>query len=76
MARGWESKDIASQQELAAEARLARAPLRDARQQQRNLLELQRTRLLGELQRACLPRMRGLIERELDAIDQKIAGLA
>jgi len=75
MARGWESKDIAAQQELAAQARLAREPVRNDRQQKRNLLEQQRARLVGELQRACAPRMRGLIESELAAVDERLAEL-
>lgn len=75
MARGWESKDIAAQQELAAHVRNAPPPPRDERGQKRRLLELQRTRLLGELQRACAPRMRGLIEAELAAVDGRIAEL-
>jgi hypothetical protein len=75
MARGWESKGIAAQQELAAEARLARAAVRDDRQQRRNLLEQQKTRLMGELQRACAPRMRGLIESELAVVNQRLADL-
>ena len=76
MARGWESKDIAAQQELSAHPRLPQAAPRDERQQRRSLLEQQRTRLLGELQRACAPRMRGLIEAELAAVNRRIAELS
>ncbi|MCL4797421.1 MAG: hypothetical protein KJZ84_22845 [Bryobacteraceae bacterium] len=73
MARGWESKDIAAQQDLAAQRAALRVPTRSENDRRRDLLELQRTRLLGELQRACAPRMRGLIEAELAAVNQKIA---
>lgn len=76
MARGWESKDIAAQQELAGHLRLPQAPARDERQQRRGLLEQQRARLLGELQRACVPRLRGLIEAELATVNQRLAELS
>lgn len=75
MARGWESKDIAAQQEMAVRPHLPHPPARDERLHRRSLLEQQRTRLLGELQRACVPRMRGLIEAELATINQRITEL-
>jgi hypothetical protein len=75
MARGWESKDITAQQEMAVRPRLPQAPARDERLHRRSLLEQQRTRLLGELQRACVPRLRGLIEAELTTVNQRIAEL-
>ena len=75
MSRGWQSKEVAEQQALAMERALAQKPARDERQRRMDLLEMQRTRLLGELQKACAARMRGLIEQELAAINKRIAEL-
>jgi len=75
MARGWESKEIAEQQLLAAERRALHAPIRNERQRRHDLLDMQRTRLLGELQRAGTPRMRGLIEAELVAVNRRMTEL-
>lgn len=42
----------------------------------RESLQLQRTRVLAELQASCNPRFRGQLESELAWLDTEIAGLA
>ena len=75
MARGWESKDIESQQELREEAR---KPIRvmTAKDQERSSLELTRKRVAGDLNRATHPRHRQQIEGALAHLDAKIARLS
>lgn len=82
MARGWESKGIEHQQAEAEERRQATVsrPLTDAereRQARRNALGLSRARVLQDLQIACHPNHRAMlegslafIERELEALDR------
>jgi len=77
MARGWESKAVASQME---EACLPRAPRsaakrqRDEIQRQAKLrsLELSRLRTLNELNRCQNERFRALLEAELTWLEQEI----
>ncbi len=80
MARGWESKGVEAQQEEAEERRKqAAAPPPDPavleRERKRESLQLTRTRVLGDLQRACHPRHRGQLEAALAHIDQQLAEL-
>lgn len=75
MARGWESKDIESQQE-AAERRKPAGPPPDPGQQERkrqhDLLLLDRTRIQGEIQRCCHPRRRGQLEGALGDVERRL----
>ena len=75
MARGWESKDIESQQELREQAR---QPVRiiTAQDQQRHSLELTRKRVANDLDRATHPRHRQQIEGALAHLDAQIALLS
>lgn len=80
MARGWESKEIESQMEAAAERqiaspRLPRRPEEIALERQRESLELSRTRVLQDLAQANNPKYRELLERSLSFLDEKLAGL-
>lgn len=75
MARGWESKDVESQQE----ARHVRSSSQDEPltevQRTRQQLQLDRTRIVRELQSACHPRFRGQLEAELAHIDAALKDL-
>lgn len=75
MARGWESKDIESQQEQREEAR---KPVRSMtpQDQERLSLELTRKRVAGDLERAKHPRHRQQIEDALAHLDAQIARLS
>ena len=75
MARGWESKDIESQQEQREEVR---KPVRSMtpQDQERLSLELTRKRVAGDLERAKHPRHRQQIEDALAHLDAQIARLS
>jgi hypothetical protein len=78
MARGWESKSVEDQQEAAAQRRSidtsAEVTIADAqRKQELDGLNLSRARVLADLQRACRPAHRGMLEQALADIDAKIA---
>ncbi len=80
MARGWESKSVEEQQEAAAERRAATAApdvsAADAeRRQQVDALALSRARVLADLQRACRPAHRAMLEQALADIDARLAAL-
>ena len=80
MARGWESKSVEDQQDAAAQRTAsASAPLRSpeeaARLQEVDTLQLSRARVLADLQRACRPAHRGMLEQALADIDGKISAL-
>ena len=78
MARGWESKSIEAQQEAAAERRTKAAPIapdESARRSERATLSLARTRALSDLQRACAPAHRAMLEQAIADLDQRIAAL-
>jgi hypothetical protein len=78
MARGWESKSIEAQQEAAAERRTRVAPITpddSARRAERATLSLARTRALGDLQRACAPAHRAMLEQAIADLDRRIADL-
>jgi predicted NAD-dependent protein-ADP-ribosyltransferase YbiA (DUF1768 family) len=79
VARGWESKSVEEQIELAREKDVRASP-RVAPQQGRRLrerddLELARNRVLQELAHAKHPRHRQLLEAALSHLDNKIATL-
>jgi hypothetical protein len=80
MSRGWESKDVESQQEEAAARRGAarQTPLSAEQvrlQTERNSLELSRTRVLKDLGAATHPRRREQLEAALKHLDRKLAEL-
>lgn len=80
MARGWESKSVEEQQEAAAERKASAAmpPVaadEAARRQQLDALRLSRARVSSDLQRACRPAHRGMLEQALADIDAKITAL-
>lgn len=78
MARGWESKSVESQQDEAAAQRTVRPALSAAdaaRLQQRATLQLARTRALADLQGACRPAHRAMLESAIADLDMRIAAI-
>lgn len=80
MARGWESKSIEEQQEAAANRRAAAAspPVSEAdaaKQSELDALHLARARVLADLQRACQPAHRGMLEAALADVDARISAV-
>lgn len=80
MARGWESKSVEDQQEAAVQRRAAAAappvaPDEAERKQQIDALQLARVRVLADLQRACRPAHRGMLEQALVDVDARIAAI-
>jgi hypothetical protein len=81
MARGWESKGVESQidsaEERAALAKLPKLSPEDAdRNQQRESLQLSRTRVLHDIETSQNPRYRVTLEAALKHLDDKIAALS
>jgi hypothetical protein len=80
MARGWESKSIESQQADAAADRGRKAALTpealamEARR--RRELNLARSRVVADLERATAPAHRQMLERALADLDAKIRDVA
>lgn len=77
MARGWESKSVEDQQEAAARRRAVDEtpsipPSEVERKQQIDTLMLARARVLSDLQRACRPAHRGMLEQALTEVDARI----
>ena len=78
MARGWESKAVESQQEEAATKGVKPAPFDPAeaqRRSRRETLMLARTRALSDLQRACAPAHRAMLEEAISDLDSQIREL-
>jgi len=78
MARGFESKSVEAQQQDAAERRTLRPALTRAdaeRAAQRATLMLARTRALSDLQRACAPAHRAMLEQAIRDLDIRLAAL-
>jgi hypothetical protein len=78
MARGWESKAVEAQQDAALEPRGSRAavtPEAAARASARATLMLARTRALADLQRACAPAHRAMLEQAIADLDDRLATL-
>jgi hypothetical protein len=78
MARGWESKSVESQQDAAAAPRPkgpAVTPEEAARKMARATLMLARTRALADLQKACVPAHRAMLEQAIADLDQQLAAL-
>jgi hypothetical protein len=76
MARGWESKFIASQQEEAGKKSSVPRPRRtaeaSARQREQETLRLSRQRVVQQLATSQNPRHRSLLEQELADLEEKI----
>jgi hypothetical protein len=80
MSRGWESKDVESQQEEAAARRTASRKTPPTAEQlrlesERQSLELSRTRVLKDLETATHARRREQLEAALQHLDRKLADL-
>ena len=77
MARGWESKAVEDQQRDALEDRPATAgPAEDpARQAARASLLLARSRALADLQLACAPAHRAMLEKAIEDLDARLTAL-
>jgi hypothetical protein len=76
VARGWESKSVEAQQDAATTTRIVGPHLSAEemeRQRARATLLLARTQALGELQRACAPAHRGMLEQKIAALDRELA---
>ena len=77
MARGWESKSVESQQEVLPEADRGEALTPEQREirRKRESLELDRRRVLNDLEAAQSPARRAYFERALAFLDQEISKL-
>ncbi len=78
MARGWESKAVENQQQDDRSAGTPAAPIdpaEAARRAERDTLQLARTRALADLQHACAPAHRAMLEAAIRDLDARIANL-
>lgn len=81
MARGWESKDVESQQELREEARKrlnvgAKSAEEIERERRLEDLKLNRTRVLRDLSIAANPRYRRMLEESYRFLEAEIEKLS
>jgi len=79
MAKGWESKSVEEQQSEARDAQKSTKPRLSAEQiaqkQSRNSLEMSRQRVMQQLQTACNPNHRNMLEKALKDLDERLAKL-
>jgi hypothetical protein len=77
MARGWESKAVENQQQEAlSRPAAASGPMVDpVRQAERASILLSRSRALADLQLACAPAHRAMLERAIADLDARLAAL-
>ena len=78
MSRGWESKDVESQIEAFESARTREPVLSGGElvvRQMRESLLLSRTRVLGDIQRACNPRHKDQLLSALGHLDAELEKL-
>jgi hypothetical protein len=78
MARGWESKSVESQQEERAQAAKPAPSLgagEAARRGERATLMLARTQAQSQLQQACAPAYRAMLEQAIAELEKKLAAL-
>ena len=78
MARGWESKSVEAQQDAAQAPRNSGAavtPEEAERKAARATLMLARTRALTDLQAACVPAHRAMLEQAIADLDRRLAAL-
>jgi len=76
MARGWESKSVEAQQDAASTPQQKGPPVtreQAVRNAQRATLMLARTRALADLQMACAPAYRAMLEQALADLDRQLA---
>jgi hypothetical protein len=76
MARGWESKAVEDQQLASDNRRSAAAADTPEPTPERATLLLARTRALADLQLACAPAHRAMLEQAIRDLDARLAGLA
>jgi hypothetical protein len=79
MAKGWESKSVEEQQSEARDASKPAKPRMTAEQiaqkQSRNTLEMSRQRVMQQLQVACNPNHRSMLEKALADLNEQISKL-
>ena len=78
MARGWESKSVEAQQDAANAPRTnapALTPAEAAKKAARATIMLARTRALSDLQKACVPDHRAMLEQAIADLDQRLEDL-
>jgi hypothetical protein len=79
MAKGWESKSVEEQQSEARDAQKSTKPRMTAEQiaqkRSRNGLELSRQRVMQQLQAACNPNHRNMLEKALADLDEQLTKL-
>jgi len=78
MARGWESKAVEDQQQEAQRAPStpgAVDPVEAQRRAERATLMLSRTRALADLQLACAPAHRAMLEAAIRDLDARLSRL-
>jgi len=79
MARGFESKQVEAQQEAAATKTRTGPPVSHEhaeRAAQRGTLMLARTRAQADLQHACAPAHRAMLEQAIAELDERLKALA
>ena len=79
MARGWESKSVEAQQDAAAEKSPGVAPLSAEEiriRTERATLMLARARALSDLQHACAPAHRAMLEQAIADLDRRLKALS
>jgi hypothetical protein len=79
VARGWESKSVEAQQDAASSPRQSGPPVtreQAALSARRATLMLARTRALSDLQMACAPAHRAMLEQAIADLDRQLAELA
>jgi hypothetical protein len=78
VARGWESKSVEAQQDAAQAAKSTRTVVSGenaARKAERATLMLARTSALADLQAACVPAHRAMLEQAIADLDRRLAAL-
>ena len=76
MARGWESKAIESQQQASLDAASPATPVANpALEAERASLRLARHRALSDLQVACAPAHRAMLEQAIRDLDARLGAL-
>ena len=77
MARGWESKSVEAQQDAAAADRRPPGVRANdtAHSAERATLMLARTRALSDLQLACVPAHRAMLEGAIADLDRRLAAI-
>ena len=76
MARGWESESVEAQQQAATDLKVAAPAVSEeeaAKRTRRDTLKLARTRALSDLQRACAPAHRAMLEQAIADLDRQLA---